>query len=70
LNYADGEKRYIIAPHGLKAGSVVKTSEVPPFHVGYCMKLKHMPIGSVVHNIEVHPGRELSWCALQGFLRS
>jgi len=57
LNYADGEKRYIIAPHGLKAGDVVQTSAEPPFSNGSCMKLKHMPLGSVIHNIELTPGR-------------
>jgi large subunit ribosomal protein L2 len=57
LNYADGEKRYILAPRGLKAGDVVKTSEEPPFSVGSCMKLKNMPVGSVVHNIELIPGK-------------
>lgn len=57
LNYADGEKRYIIAPNGLKKGDTVKTSDEPPFSVGCCMMLKFMPIGSVVHNIELNPGR-------------
>lgn len=57
LNYIDGEKRFILAPQGLKVGDKVKTSEVPPFKVGYCMKLKNMPLGSVVHNIELNPGR-------------
>lgn len=57
LNYADGEKRYILAPQGLKAGDTVQTSEEPPFHVGCCMKMKHMPLGSVICNIEIHPGR-------------
>lgn len=57
LNYADGEKRYILAPHGLKAGDSVQTSEEPPFSVGCCMKLKFMPVGSVVHNIEMYPGK-------------
>lgn len=57
LNYADGEKRYILAPQGLKKGDTVQTSEEPPFSVGCCMKLKHMPLGSVVHNIEMIPGR-------------
>src|SRR5690606_32294158 len=52
-----GEKRYILAPHGLKVGAVVQTSENPPFNTGCCMKLKHMPLGSVIHNIEVNPGR-------------
>jgi large subunit ribosomal protein L2 len=57
LNYIDGEKRYIIAPQGLKKGDVVVTSSEPPYDVGVCMKLKHMPIGSVIHNIELQPGR-------------
>lgn len=57
LNYVDGEKRYILAPQGLKAGDKVNTSEEPPFNVGCCMKLKFMPLGSVIHNIEMHPGR-------------
>lgn len=57
LNYSDGEKRYILAPHGLKEGDVVQTSDQPPFNVGCCMKLKHMPVGSVIHNIELYPGR-------------
>lgn len=57
LNYADGEKRYIIAPQGLKAGDVVQTSDEPPFNVGCCMKLKFMPVGSVVSCIEMKPGK-------------
>lgn len=57
LNYADGEKRYILAPHGLKQGDTVRTSDEPPFSVGNCMKLKFMPIGSVVCNIELYPGK-------------
>jgi large subunit ribosomal protein L2 len=57
LNYADGEKRYILAPQGLKAGDQVVTSDAPPYKIGCCMKLKHMPLGSVVHNIELYPGR-------------
>lgn len=57
LNYKDGEKRYILAPQGLKEGDIVQTSEKPPYNVGCCMKLKDMPLGSVVHNIEMVPGR-------------
>ncbi|ADI38848.1 50S ribosomal protein L2 [Waddlia chondrophila 2032/99] len=57
LNYVDGEKRYIIAPQGLKEGAVVMTSDKPPYSVGCCMKLKDMPLGSVVHCIEMIPGR-------------
>jgi large subunit ribosomal protein L2 len=57
LHYVDGEKRYILAPQGLKAGDKVATSDQPPFKVGYCMRLRDMPLGSVVHNIEIYPGR-------------
>jgi len=57
LHYVDGEKRYIIAPEGLKAGDRVMTSEEPPFHVGCCMRLKNMPLGSVIHNVELSPGK-------------
>ena len=57
LNYVDGEKRYIIAPEGLKVDDMVQTSTKPPFKVGCCMRLVDMPIGSVVHNIELQPGR-------------
>lgn len=56
LNYKDGEKRYIIAPEGMKAGDVVVSSDTNPmFGVGCCSQLKLMPIGSVVHNIEMKP---------------
>ena len=57
LHYHDGEKRYILAPQGLKKGDSVMTSDEPPFKVGCCMRLKFMPLGSVVHNIELVPGR-------------
>lgn len=56
LHYNDGEKRYIIAPQGLKQGDKVATSDEPPYKVGYCMRLKHMPLGSVIHNVEMRPG--------------
>lgn len=57
LHYADGEKRYILAPHGLKRGDSIQTSDQPPFSVGCCMKLKFMPLGSVIHNIEIVQGK-------------
>lgn len=57
LYYADGEKRYILAPQGLKVGDIVKTSEEPPYRIGNAMRLKNMPLGSVIHNIEMHPGK-------------
>jgi large subunit ribosomal protein L2 len=57
LHYKDGEKRYIIAPQGLKRGDSVVTGDEAPFETGCCMKLKSMPLGSVVHNIELVPTR-------------
>jgi large subunit ribosomal protein L2 len=57
LNYADGEKRYILAPHGLKQGDTVQTSDEPPFDIGCCMKMKFMPLGSTICNIELYPGK-------------
>ncbi len=60
LNYADGEKRYILAPEGLKVGDTVMTTEKEMYNVGCCMKLKLMPMGSVVHNIEMKPGQGAS----------
>ena len=57
LHYRDGEKRYIIAPQGLKAGDEVITSDTAPFEPGCCMRMKGMPLGSMIHNIEMVPGR-------------
>lgn len=58
LNYADGEKRYIIAPEGLKATDKLISSDAhPSFSVGCTTQLKSMPIGSVIHNLELIPGR-------------
>ena len=57
LHYADGEKRYILAPQGLKLEDKVITDDEGPFNIGCCMRLKVMPLGSVVHNIELYPGR-------------
>lgn len=57
LNYADGEKRYIIAPQGIKVGDVVTNHDEGNFNIGCCMRLKAMPLGSMIHNIELHPGR-------------
>jgi large subunit ribosomal protein L2 len=57
LNYADGEKRYILAPQGLQVGAtVISGAEVAP-EVGNALLLKNMPLGTVVHNIELQPGK-------------
>lgn len=57
LHYRDGEKRYILAPHGLKAGDIVQTSDQPPYNIGSCMRLKDMPLGTTICNIELYPGK-------------
>ena len=57
LHYLDGEKRYILAPQGVKVGDKVATTKGGPFKAGYCMQLKYMPLGSFIHNIELTPGR-------------
>lgn len=57
LNYVDGEKRYIIAPQGLKQGATISSGAKAAYEVGCCMQLKDMPLGSVVHNLEIVPGR-------------
>lgn len=57
LNYADGEKRYIIAAQGMKVGDTVTNHDEGQFNVGCCMRLKAMPLGSMIHNVELNPGR-------------
>ena len=54
--YADGEKRYILAPVGLKVGQTIMNGETADVKVGNCMQLKDMPVGTQIHNIEMHPG--------------
>ena len=56
LNYADGEKRYILAPLGLNVGDTVMSGANAEIKVGNALELKDMPVGSVIHNIELHPG--------------
>ena len=57
LNYVDGEKRYIIAPQGLKVGmEIISGNDVAP-EIGNALVLKNMPLGTMVHNIEMQPGQ-------------
>ena len=56
LAYADGEKRYILAPAGLKVGDVLMSGENAEIRVGNAMQLKDMPVGTQIHNIEMYPG--------------
>lgn len=57
LYYVDGEKAYILAPEGLKVGDQVLAGEDVAPEVGNALPLKAMPTGTIVHNIELHPGR-------------
>ncbi len=57
INYADGEKRYIIAPKDLKVGMKIESGENADIKVGNCLPLKNIPEGTMVHNIEMKPGK-------------
>ncbi|TVQ67760.1 50S ribosomal protein L2 [Nitrincola schmidtii] len=57
IKYADGERRYIIAPKGLQAGSVIVSGEAADIKVGNTMTLRNIPLGSTVHCIELKPGK-------------
>jgi large subunit ribosomal protein L2 len=57
LHYADGEKRYIIAPEGLQVGQIVLSGEAVAPEVGNALPLKSIPLGSIIHNIELNPGQ-------------
>ncbi len=56
LNYFDGEKRYIIAPAGLAVGDKLQSGRGSEIRVGNCLPLRYIPVGSVVHNVELKPG--------------
>jgi len=56
LHYADGEKRYILAPYGLKVGDVLYSGAEVDIVVGNCLPLSSIPVGTVVHNVEMRPG--------------
>lgn len=56
INYIDGEKRYIVAPEGLKKGDIIVSGEKSEIKVGNSMPLRNIPSGSFVHNVELKPG--------------
>jgi large subunit ribosomal protein L2 len=57
LHYADGEKRYILAPQRLSVGMSVRSGDEADIAVGHCLPLARMPVGTVVHCVELQPGR-------------
>ena len=57
ITYADGEKAYILAPQGLKDGMKVMSGEEAEVRIGNCLPLSKIPVGTMVHNIELYPGK-------------
>ncbi len=57
INYADGEKRYILAPKGLEVGQEIQSGEGADIRVGNALQLNQIPVGTVIHNIELKPGK-------------
>ena len=57
LKYADGERRYMIAPKGVQAGDILRSGDDAGIKVGNCLPLRNIPVGSVVHCIELKPGK-------------
>ena len=66
LFYVDGEKRYIVAPDGLKPGDRVVSGPGSPPSVGNCLPLSEIPLGTEIHGIELHPGRGGVLCRSAG----
>jgi len=63
LHYADGEKRYILAPDGLRVGDKIVSSRNADIKPGNSMSLRHLPLGTMIHNIELKKGRADNSCA-------
>ncbi len=66
LNYADGEKRYILAPKDIKVGDKVISNETADVQIGNAMLLGNMPEGTLVHNVELYPGKGGQMCRAAG----
>ena len=66
INYVDGEKRYILAPQGLKVGDTIVSGEAVDIKVGNAMQLGNIPEGTMVHNVELQPGRGGQMCRAAG----
>ena len=66
LKYIDGDKRYIIAPDGLKQGKTVESGADAPPTIGNCLPLKNIPLATVIHNVEMRPGQGGILCRSAG----
>lgn len=66
LHYADGEKRYILAPVGLNVGDTVLSGDSADIKPGNTLSMAKVPVGTLIHNIELHPGRGGQFCRAAG----
>ncbi len=66
INYRDGEKRYIIAPNGLKVNMIIENGENADIKVGNSLPLQNIPVGTLVHCIELKPGKGAELCRAAG----
>ena len=66
LHYKDGEKRYILAPLGLKIGDDIVAGDKADIKAGNALRLSRIPVGTIVHNVELHPGRGGQFCRAAG----
>ena len=66
INYKDGEKKYIIAPNGLKVDMIIENGDVADIKVGNALPLKNIPVGTMVHCIELQPGKGAEMCRSAG----
>src|SRR5690606_22341431 len=57
VKYSDGERRYILSPDGLKKGNKIVSGDNAPIRVGHALKLKNIPQGTMVHGVEMWPGK-------------
>ncbi|WP_022660815.1 50S ribosomal protein L2 [Paucidesulfovibrio longus] len=66
LHYADGEKRYILAPVNLKPGDVVTAGDDADIKPGNALYISKIPVGTIIHNVELHPGKGGQFCRAAG----
>lgn len=66
LNYADGEKRYILAPVNLKPGDIVISGDDADIKPGNALFISKIPVGTIIHNVELHPGKGGQFCRAAG----
>jgi large subunit ribosomal protein L2 len=66
LHYADGEKRYIVAPNGVKPGDEIMSGETADIKPGNALQIKDIPLGTIIHNVEIRAGEGAKLCRSAG----